>query len=312
MSDQRRSCHACGLSAAVEALYRKGAYTILRCRSCGLVFTDPHPTHEELERIYSESFFQVGEKFAGQSRSPGMLNAERRARWLLEQRGVTAGRWLDVGCATGDFMMAARPHVAQISGIEMSSYAADRARARGLLDVTNGDALDVSLSADPFDVVTMWDVVEHVIDPQAVLQRASTLLRDGGVLALSTGDIESLAARLMGRFWHLMIPPRHLYFFSPSTIARLLDRAGFDTVSVSRPGKCVPLDFAFWKAATLITPRAGPVALRLSAAAHLGRLAPFVNLGDIMTVLARKRPSSAPGMTKVPDVGGQQPDPLAS
>ncbi|HJO39554.1 MAG TPA: class I SAM-dependent methyltransferase [Vicinamibacterales bacterium] len=293
MNDELAGCRACGSSADAEHLYRKNGYAILRCRACGLVFASPHPSRAELGRIYSESFFQVGEKFAGQSRSPGTLNAERRARWLREQRGVTAGRWLDIGCATGDFMMAARPYVMQVSGIEMSSYAADQARARGPLDVTTGDVLDVSLGAEPFDVVTMWDVVEHVTDPLATLRRASDALRDGGVLALSTGDIESVAARVMGRFWHLMIPPRHLYFFSPSTIASLLDRAGFDAVSVSKPGKRVPLDFAVWKAATLITPKAGPVALRLSAAAHLGRLAPFVNLGDIMTVLARKRSSAA-------------------
>ena len=291
----------------MEPVFRKGGYAILRCWSCGLVFASPHPTRDELDRMYSKSFFQVGEKFAGLARSPGMLNAERRVLRLLASPGVLRGRWLDVGCATGDFMVAARPHVKQITGIEMSTYAVDQARARGLHNVMAGDFLEVSFDAGLVDVVTMWDVIEHVPDPLAALRRAADVLRDDGMLVLSTGDVESLAARMTGRFWHLMIPPRHLYFFSPATIGTLLVRAGFEILSVSKPGKRVPLDFAFWKLATLVTPRAGGAALRLGAAIRLGRLAPLVNLRDIMTVVARKRPAgAAPSVT---DAAAQGLDP---
>ncbi|MEC8952900.1 MAG: class I SAM-dependent methyltransferase [Acidobacteriota bacterium] len=310
MSDERRCCVMCGPPAVSEHLFRKGAYAILRCRLCGLIFASPHPTHDELEQIYSESFFQVGEKFAGQVGSSGRLNAEHRVRRLLTTPGVTRGRWLDVGCATGDFMLAARPHVGHIAGVEMSKYAAEQTRAKGLQDVVVGDFLRASLGNDPVDVVTMWDVIEHVPDPLAFLRHAFQLLRNGGLIALSTGDIGSLVARVMGRFWHLMIPPRHLYFFSPVTIRNLLSQAGFEAVVVSKPGKRVPLDFALWKLASLVTPRAGSAALRLGALTHLGRLAPFVNLWDIMTIVARKRPL---GMTPSPeDVSTHQYDSLVN
>jgi len=103
---------------------------------------------------------------------------------------------------------------------------------------------------------------------------------------------------VMGRFWHLMIPPRHLYFFSPVTIRNLLSQAGFEAVVISKPGKRVPLGFALWKLASLVIPGAGSAALRLGALTHLGRLAPFVNLWDIMTIVARKRPV---GMTPSPE-----------
>ena len=289
ISVKQRSCITCGPSAGSEHLYRKGAYSILRCPLCGLIFASPHPGPDELMRLYSESFFQVGTKFASQTGSPGMVNAERRVQRLLANPDVARGRWLDVGCATGDFMMAARPHVGHIAGIEMSTFAAKQAHTRGLRDVTVGDFLEVNLDTKSIDVVTMWDVIEHVSDPLAILQRACGVLRDGGVLALSTGDIGSLFARVMGRFWHLMIPPRHLYFFSPVTLRNLLEQAGFETVAVSKPGKLVPLDFVVWKLAFLFMPCTGPAVLRLSALARLGRLRPFINLWDIMTVVARKR-----------------------
>ncbi|MCS5701724.1 MAG: hypothetical protein NZ847_03715 [Acidobacteria bacterium] len=93
MSDERRCCIMCTPPAVSEHLFRKGDYAILRCRLCGLIFASPHPTHDELEKIYSESFFQVGEKFSGQTGSSGRLNAEHRVRRLLTTPGATRGRW---------------------------------------------------------------------------------------------------------------------------------------------------------------------------------------------------------------------------
>ena len=134
----------------------------------------------------------------------------------------------------------------------------------------------------------MWDYVEHVPDPAANLEKAFDVLQPGGYLALSTGDVDSLLARLAGRFWHLMIPPRHLYFFSPVTIRRLVTAAGLDLVQIGRPGKRVPLDFAAWKLATMTLPGLSAPVVQTCERLGLGRVAPSVNLFDIMTVYARK------------------------
>jgi hypothetical protein len=134
----------------------------------------------------------------------------------------------------------------------------------------------------------MWDYIEHVPDPAASLRRAFDALGHGAYLAISTGDASSLVARLTGRFWHLMIPPKHLYFFTPDTLARILGAAGFHMAALERPGKRVPLDFAVWKAASTVSPHLGPPTLRAVNRLGLGRFQPPVNLRDIMTVYARK------------------------
>lgn len=272
----------------MDALFRKGSYSIVRCKACSLVYSHEVPTPAELEKIYSESFFMVGEKFTGESKSPSFVNARQRVKELLSLPGLGTNRWLDVGCATGEFVLAAEPYVAEVKGVEMSPYAAERARARGIGNVTQGDFLEVDLDPRGFDVVCMWDFIEHVPDPAANLRKAFDILNTGGHLVLTTGDVESVVARLMGRYWHLMIPPRHLYFFSPETMGRMLKKAGFGSVSITRPGKRVPLDFAAWKLTNLLLPAVSPVALRLSRSLRLGRIAPFVNLFDIMTIHARK------------------------
>jgi SAM-dependent methyltransferase len=283
-----RPCHVCGETARLVRRFRKGAYAIVRCRSCGLVYTNEIPSAGELDAIYGAAFFQVGRKFAGGPDGVGLVNAAERVRRLLEQPDVGRARWLDVGCATGDFLAAARSAgVADVRGVELSGYAAEQARARGF-DVACADFADVELEPASVDVITMWDYIEHVPDPAASVRKAFAALRPGGHLIISTGDVESLAARLTGRFWHLMIPPRHLYFFTPGTLGRLLEDAGFLMARVARSGKRVPLDFAVWKVAVMLAPPVAPAVLRAATGLGLGRLRPSINLLDIMTVSARK------------------------
>jgi SAM-dependent methyltransferase len=283
-----RPCHVCGETSRLERRFRSGAYTIVRCRACGLVYTNEIPSAAELEAVYGRAFFEVGQKFAGRSEGVGLVNAAARVSRLFELPDVGRARWLDVGCATGDFLEAARrAGVSEVRGVELSEYAASEARARGF-DVARGDFASVALPPAAFDVVTMWDYIEHVPDPAASLHRAFAALRPGGYLAISTGDAASLAARVMGRFWHLMIPPKHLYFFTLDTLVRLLQGAGFLMVRIDKPGKRVPLDFAAWKAAVMLAPSAAPAVLRAAGRLGLGRLQPSINLRDIMTVCARR------------------------
>ncbi len=284
-----RPCHVCGETTALERRFSKGGYTIVRCRACGLVYTNEIPSAAELDVIYGDAFFQVGRKFAGGPDGVGLANATRRVARLLELPDVGRRRWLDVGCATGDFLEAARSAgIDEVRGVELSPYAAEQAIGRGF-DVARADFATVELEPASIDLVTMWDYIEHVPEPAVSLHKAFAALKPGGYLAVSTGDAESLVARLTGRFWHLMIPPRHLYFFTPGTLARLLSGTGFLMARLDRSGKRVPLDFAAWKAAVMLAPPLAPAVLRMATALGLGRLQPSVNLGDIMTVYARKR-----------------------
>ena len=250
-------------------------------------YVDPLPSLREIEALYGEAFFAVGRKFAGDEYGPGIVNAEARLRALRVLPDLRMERWLDVGCATGDFLRCASDTVDSVHGVELSPVAARQAASRGL-QVLVGDFLNVPARSVPIPVVSMWDYIEHVPDPAANLRKAADLLHPGGYLALSTGNVESLLARVTGRYWHLMIPPRHLYFFSPTTIRRLLAAAGFDLVAIETCGKRVPLDFMAWKLSTLLAPTLAPSVLKVSERLRLGSLAPHVNFGDIMTVYARK------------------------
>lgn len=282
-----RACHVCGETERLRRRFRRSGYTIVRCGTCGLDYTNEIPSEGELARIYDAAFFAVGRKFADESDNVGVANAKQRIARILALPGVGRGRWLDVGCATGDFLAAAAAAVRELKGVELSAFAASRARERGL-DVATSGFEDAPVETGASDVVSMWDYLEHTADPAASLRKAFDALKPGGYLVISTPDAGSLMARLMGRFWHLMIPPRHLYFFTDDTLIRLLQQAGFRMVAIERPGKRVPLDFAAWKVAAVAAPPLAPRVLALATRLGLGRLRPSINLLDIITVYARK------------------------
>jgi 2-polyprenyl-3-methyl-5-hydroxy-6-metoxy-1,4-benzoquinol methylase len=194
---------------------------------------------------------------------------------------------LDVGAATGFFISLARQHGFEARGIEISAYAAQQARQRDLA-VTTGTLADLPIS-DPFDVVTMLDVIEHVPDPRQEVLRARDLLQKHGVLAINTPDASSLHARLMGRRWHQILPPEHLYYFNRVALRALLEEAGFEVINVSTVGKRFTLQYIF---KTLYVWQRIALWRRLSqlcSKGPLSRLALPINLHDNMFVIARKR-----------------------
>jgi Methyltransferase domain len=163
---------------------------------------------------------------------------------------------------------------------------ARHARARLGLDVRDGSFADVELAPRSFDAVTMWDYIEHSVDPAGDLLRAARLLVPGGLLALSTGDVTSVAARLTGRRWHLLTPRHHNFFFTRASLQLAVRAAGFEVVRSGYSSSRYSVRYLLHKLRTL---RDSALLERLSRSVgrtRLGGLAVPVNLFDIVTLLA--------------------------
>lgn len=194
---------------------------VVACRACGAGWQDPPPAPETVAAAYREM------------RDDLYLAEERTRRWSL-RRGVALlerwagrrhGRLLDVGCSAGLFGELARDAGWDVLGIEPSRWLADRARDRLGEAVLCARFEDVTLPPDSFDAVCLWDVLEHVPDPEAFVARAVAALRPGGLLALNVPNLQSWIARALGRRWPLLLP-EHLFFFSPASLRLLLGRNG--------------------------------------------------------------------------------------
>ncbi len=282
-----RACLVCG--AAVTGARRYPG--LLRCPRCGFLTADVALRDDELAELYGTDYFH-GREYADYvaEQDELRLNFRRRLATLLPLLPVApvAATLYEVGCAYGFFLCEARRYVASVSGIDIAPEATRYARDTLGLDVVTGDYLHHRTDG-PVDAVCLWDTVEHLRDPHLYVRKAAADLRPGGLLALTTGDVDSLNARLRGRRWRMVHPPTHLHYFSRRTIGRLLDDAGFDVVHVEHPGNARTVrSIAFG----VIALRAGRKGLYESLHRRLPVMdkAVTLNLRDIMYVIGRRRP----------------------
>jgi 2-polyprenyl-3-methyl-5-hydroxy-6-metoxy-1,4-benzoquinol methylase len=209
---------------------------IVRCATCGLVYTNPRPPGGRIARGYSEA----EDRDYALEDSSRSINAHLALHTL--KRFVAGGRLLDVGASTGYFLNAARLDF-ETCGIEPSRWAAEYARSRLGLDVREGSLDEVELPAASFDVITLNDVIEHLTDPLGALRRLHALLKPGGLLYLVTPNVRSLSARLLrGRWWGLR--PAHLYYFAPDTLTAMLGKAGLEVVLLKSYGRI--FTYGYW------------------------------------------------------------------
>lgn len=256
---------------------------VVQCRHCGHVYANPTWGGEELLDAYSavEDEIYLKER-AGRERT-----FTKHLRHLEQWTGAADGRrLLDIGAYIGVFVEVAVAAGWKACGLEPSHWAAAIAQERGL-PVIAGTLDAPELQGQHFDVITMWDVIEHLGDPLSELTRARRLLIPGGTVAVHTMDIDSLTARLMGRRWPWLMD-MHVHYFSRETLGRLLDRAGFEILWQGAQGRYVTLDYL----ATRVYRFAGPLGRlmeRAVDAAGLGKMTVPLNFGDLFTVYARRR-----------------------
>jgi SAM-dependent methyltransferase len=208
---------------------RAGYLDVVRCRRCGLLMTNPRDDDQTIGRVYAGL---RDASYDGEDRSRQLT--ARAFLDLVESHHSTKGRLLDIGCATGLFARAAHESGWTVTGVEASAWAIERARQRCPGATFIRQLLeDVDFPAASFDVVTLWDVLEHVRSPAATLARIRQWLAPGGRLFLNLPDAGSWTARSMGRHWVLLLR-EHLWYFDRATMSRLLQQCGFELVE-TRP-----------------------------------------------------------------------------
>jgi SAM-dependent methyltransferase len=198
------------------------------CLDCGHLFADPCPSPEHIFALYGRVEDPVYEEEAGGRARNFATILDRLEKWRPEK-----GRLFDVGAATGILLDLARRRGFEPDGIELSRWAVQVAAEKYRLRVREGAFESAALDKGRYAAVTMIDFIEHTPTPFPAAKKAYEILEPGGIMALVTPDIHSLAARFAGRrWWHLR--PAHLAFFSGDSLAALLGRAGFSIIEERR------------------------------------------------------------------------------
>jgi SAM-dependent methyltransferase len=253
---------------------------ILRCRKCKFGFRQLRSSPEQLRNLYKQMDPRVYKsETEGRKRT-----ANKHLEIVL--RYIRSGSLLDIGCASGLFLLHALEAGWEVTGIEPNEKLCEQARAAlGARGEVRCATLELAGLETSFDVATLWDVLEHVPDPVAFLRDCRRLLRPGGWLFINVPDLDSVEARIMGRRWPLLLP-EHLNYFNRQSLNVCANKALFSLVGYGRRHAWFSLRYVAYRIRQHNLP--GAAILVRCANSFLGDVMIPVSLGETYAVFRRE------------------------
>jgi 2-polyprenyl-3-methyl-5-hydroxy-6-metoxy-1,4-benzoquinol methylase len=246
--------------------FKNETFDLRKCRHCSLLFISPRPNRKEIDRYYpDEKYYAYSQteqetQIQHKSKFKKLISSIREAtltKYYTDRGGLPFyfklkneilalfgkhrfgaappnlkfGSILDVGCGDGYFLLYLKDLGWKTVGVEINSYAAQKAKDKGLM-VYNDDLLNVDFGGRTFDVVRLWSVLEHLHQPSLTIKKISQILKRGGFLIIQTPNFNSLARKIFRDRWSAFDAPRHLYCFNQRTLKKLLKKNDFEILKI--------------------------------------------------------------------------------
>ena len=252
---------------------------IVKCCNCGLIYRNPREEPECLARAYTTTVDYT-------------YNYEAKGRYLTFEKLVKfassftkEGYLCDIGCYTGIYLDLMRKIGWKVFGVEPSIWASDEARKQGL-DVLTGSVENMKSFNNKFDVITMWDTIEHLSDPSGSLSIIHPCLKEEGLLFFTTMNVDSIFAKCLRKKWPWFMK-MHLYYFNHDTITRMLKERGFSILCIKSYTHIVSMRYLVYKIlhSLFFLKSSNDIYRKLS---FIPDFCIPVNLGDFMLVVAKK------------------------
>lgn len=200
-------------------------FNIMECNACGVGQTLPLPDFAELSQYYPPIYYPTGA--ASEKYYQNYIERFQIDKLKKIQAYHQTGKLLDIGCGVGHFIRKALSQGYEAEGVEFSEAAADVGRKRWNLRIVSGDFLDKQFVPESFDIITMWQVLEHLRQPREVLLKIHSLLKPNGVFVIAVPNFASIQAKLFRSRWYHLDVPRHLFHYSPESLTKILDNCNF-------------------------------------------------------------------------------------
>ncbi|MGB2869706.1 MAG: methyltransferase domain-containing protein [Bacteroidota bacterium] len=286
-------CSICG-STNYRPRAVKIGFTYVICQQCGFVYINPQPTSGAIHRIYNDEevrrffFRELLLPYVERDQKPEF---ETRLHILKEMIRSPGPRLLDIGCAAGLFLQLANSNGFQVEGLELNKQYVDYIRANRPIRVHQKPLEEMKFLESSFDVVTMWDVLEHVPDPRKTVGEVHRIVAKDGIFALTTINHDCINEHLLKDRWRYYMPPDHLCSFTPDLLRTLLANVGFEIVKIQHQYMFEVLAEQYFKFLTLPGTGYGNK-LKKVVYVLLNKLSQAVfntlKSGDIITVYAKK------------------------
>lgn len=208
------NCNLCGSDNEKELFYKNG-YRIVQFKNCGLVFVDPQPEKEEILQFYKEhqKFYMARYTKKVKSKLRDARREVKRIKRIMGKRSISL---LDIGCG----FLLKKDNGWNVLGIDICEREIEYARREFSVEAEVRNFPGSNLPKENFDVITMFDLIEHLTDPLKGLKECFALLNDKGILIIGTPDFGHYKAKKEGKNWGYLKPPEHLFYFSLQTLKK--------------------------------------------------------------------------------------------
>ena len=261
---------------------------IKRCNNCGHIFANLSLSNDELKKIYDTDYFESAEYKDYKSETVAINKNFNRLLLKLKKhlQNTKQKKLLEVGAAYGFFINIAKLHFNLAIGTEIASEPSRYARENYNIDVRNLDIIEWDFDNIKFDLVCMWDVIEHLHSPNKYLQKLSVNMKKNSIIALTTPDIGSLVARVRKQNWRQIHPPTHVHYFNKKSIETILNNNGFKIIEYTHFGRYRSLGMIFY--IIFVLRLKIPIIYNIISFLKLDKVNTYLNLFDEMLVIAKK------------------------
>ncbi|QTL96941.1 methyltransferase domain-containing protein [Iocasia frigidifontis] len=236
------NCDLCGKNS-YKILGKASENILVKCKLCGHIYMPYRPTKEEMIEIYNEDYF--GEMYINGNEKadynyledkPNILKFVKK-RFATIHKYKKPGKILDIGCAMGFYLEYAQKVGWDVYGIEISEYAANYAKELlGNRKVYNKAIEDIKFKKNYFDVITMWLVFEHMVDPISTLKKIFKWLKPDGILGIKVPNGDGITFRSNLNKWIIQHPADHYCDYTPDTLERIMSQIGFELLEYETEG----------------------------------------------------------------------------
>ncbi len=274
---------------------------IMKCNYCEMLSLDPKPTPEELRQVYSDSYYdndkllekEIGGIYGYVDYISERINKQSCYKRILSYinrynvPGLNPSQLLDYGCGLGHFLDIAYDFNHEVYGVEFNQSAIDYIEKRYKYNVQTVDAYNSS--TQQFNVITSFDVIEHLLEPSEALQRFAEKLKHNGILVLTTTHARSITSKLLGkRLEDFRRISEHIFFFSPKNLSEMLYKHGFEVLKIHSQGHSFQLDMLCDRLKNTSKIAHGCLKTLLNVLPFLKRVSIYINPLTKFTLYARK------------------------
>lgn len=248
---------------------------LIKCKYCGLIRSDDKFFILNPAKLYDINYFN-GKDYVNYQEEEIALSKNFKNRIEEIRKFKKNGKLLDVGCAYGFFLKIAKESGYNAEGVEINKKVASVAKKNSNCRIHVGNLGKLNLKK--YDIITMFDVIEHLKNPAEYIQKCYKLLNKDGLLIIETGNIESSLARLQKVKWRLIVPNIHLYYFSNFTLSKLLTTNGFRLVKTKNVGFIRTIGQTYFR----LTRQ------NLKLSENISNISFSINTKDLIFVIAKK------------------------